>query len=110
MFFSVALVLLSASFGLASPNAPFRLRVEYMKNPQGVDVDYKPRLSWALCMYIKLYKETTPFHSSKFVRADLHLQSFFPPDVHLFITMLGICAFVSIFVHYNGQCASALSV
>ena len=58
MFFSVAaLVLLSASFGLASPNAPFRLRVEYMKNPQGVDVDYKPRLSWALCMYIKLYKD-----------------------------------------------------
>ena len=32
----------------AGPTAPYRLRVEYMNNPEGVDVPYAPRLTWAI--------------------------------------------------------------
>ena len=46
---SVLLLLNAVSTVSGSPGAPFRLRLEYMLNPEGVDVAYKPRLSWALC-------------------------------------------------------------
>ena len=38
----------ATAVGLASagPTAPFRLRMEYMKDPMGVDVSYAPRVTW----------------------------------------------------------------
>ncbi len=42
-----AALLLLAFCSTASPLPPTRLRVEYLENPQGVDVT-APRLSWAL--------------------------------------------------------------
>lgn len=42
---AIALIVSGVSAG---PTAPYRLRMEYMNNPMGVDVQYKPRLTWAL--------------------------------------------------------------
>ena len=46
----ISFLAVAATVGLASagPAAPFRLRLEYMKDPQGVDVSYAPRATWAL--------------------------------------------------------------
>lgn len=38
----------SSSSSSSGPTAPYRLRMEYMENPQGVDVSYAPRLTWSL--------------------------------------------------------------
>ena len=44
----ISFLAVAAAVGLASagPTAPFRLRMEYMKDPMGVDVSYPPRVTW----------------------------------------------------------------